>query len=226
MPDLSGQTVLVLHAHPDDEAIFSGLTLRRLADAGARTVVVSLTGGEIQARDHDLADAGTFAVDQLVGAASVDDYDALLLPGGTVNPDKLRTEPDAVRFVRDFVLSGKPVASICHGPWMLVEADVVKGRTVTSWPSIRTDLKNAGGDVVDKEVAVVGHLITSRKPDDIPAFIKTALEEKADCVIGSRYSKGIRVINWPLKRLILSMGAGMYVRAITGLPLSDVSRLG
>src|SRR3954471_7647423 len=115
-----------------------------LEDAGARTVVVSISSGQIRARDHDLEDAGTFAVDQLVGALSVDDYEALLLPGGTVNPEKRRMEPAAVQFVRDFVQSGKLVASICHGPWSFVEADVARGRRLTSWPSVRTDLRNAG----------------------------------------------------------------------------------
>src|SRR4051812_45357871 len=118
-----------------------------LDEAGAETVVVSISDGEIQARNNDLEDAGTFAVEQLVGAASVDDYEALLLPGGTVNPDKLRMQPDAVRFVRDFVQSGKPVASICHGPWSLVEAGVARGRRLTSFPSVRTDLRNAGAEV-------------------------------------------------------------------------------
>jgi protease I len=138
-----------------------------LEEAGARTVLVSIRRGEIQARDHDLVDAGTFAVDELVGDVSVDDYDALLLPGGTVNPDKLRMEPAAVQFVRSFVQSGKPVASICHGPWGFVEADVARGRRLTSWPSVRTDLRNAGAEVVDEEVVTDGNITTSRSPDDL-----------------------------------------------------------
>ncbi len=156
-----------------------------LDDAGARTVVVSITGGEIQARDHDLEDAGTFAVDQLVGEASVDDYDALLLPGGTVNPDKLRMEPAAVQFVRDFVQSGKPVASICHGPWNFVEADVARGRRLTSWPSVRTDLRNAGAEVVDEEVVTDGNITTSRSPDDLPAFCDRIVQEFARSAVPS-----------------------------------------
>ncbi len=147
--------------------------------AGARTDVLSITDGEIQARENDLREAGTFAVDQLVGAASVSDYDALLLPGGTVNPDKLRMDPDAVRFVREFVQSGKPVASICHGPWNFVEADVARGRRLTSWPSIRTDLRNAGADVVDEEVVTDGNITTSRSPDDLPAFCERIVQEFA-----------------------------------------------
>ncbi|WP_245692026.1 type 1 glutamine amidotransferase domain-containing protein [Geodermatophilus telluris] len=152
---------------------------RALDDAGARTDVVSIKSGEIAARDNDLEDAGTFGVDRLVGAASVDDYDALLLPGGTVNPDKLRMEPAAVAFVRDFVQSGKPVASICHGPWNFVEADVARGRRLTSFPSIRTDLRNAGAEVVDERVVTDGNITTSRSPDDLPAFCARIVQEFA-----------------------------------------------
>jgi protease I len=151
-----------------------------LEEAGARTVVVSLKNGEIRARDHDLEDAGTFAVDQLVGVASVDEYEALLLPGGTVNPDKLRMDSSAVQFVRDFVQSGKPVASICHGPWSFVEADVARGRRLTSWPSVRTDLRNAGAEVVDEEVVTDGNITTSRSPDDLPAFCERIVQEFAE----------------------------------------------
>jgi protease I len=150
-----------------------------LDDAGARTEVVSIKSGEIQARNNDLEDVGTFAVDQLVGGVSVDDYEALLLPGGTVNPDKLRMEPAAVAFVRDFVQSGKPVASICHGPWNFVEADVARGRRLTSFPSIRTDLRNAGAEVVDEQVVTDGNITTSRSPDDLPAFCERIVQEFA-----------------------------------------------
>jgi protease I len=147
-----------------------------LQRAGANTDVLSLHEGEIQARNHDLDAAGTFPVDGLVASASVEDYDALLLPGGTVNPDKLRVDEVAVGFVRDFVGTGKPVAAICHGPWTLVEAGVVSGRTLTSWPSVRTDLRNAGANVVDQEVATDGNLVTSRSPDDLPAFCGAIVE--------------------------------------------------
>lgn len=146
-----------------------------LEQAGAQTEVLSIHDGEIQARENDLDAAGTFTVDGLVADASVAHYDALLLPGGTVNPDQLRIDPDAVSFVREFVESGKPVAAICHGPWTLIEAGVVDGRTLTSFPSIRTDLRNAGADVVDQDVVVDGNLITSRSPDDLPAFCDTIL---------------------------------------------------
>ena len=147
--------------------------------AGAQTELLSLQSGQIQARNHDLDDAGTFAVDRRVSDASVEDYDALLLPGGTVNPDKLRVDDRAVAFVRDFVKSNKPVGVICHGPWTLVEAGVVKGRKVTSFPSIRTDLRNAGADVVDEEVVIDGNLISSRSPDDLPAFCKAIVDQFA-----------------------------------------------
>ncbi|MBE5413467.1 hypothetical protein E3G39_005062 [Mycobacteroides abscessus] len=147
-----------------------------LHDAGATTELLSLRDGEIQARNNDLDAAGTFSVDALVKSAAVDDYDALLLPGGTVNPDKLRIDDAAVRFVRDFMTSGKPVAAICHGPWTLIEAGVAEGRTLTSYPSIRTDLRNAGANVVDEEVARDGNLITSRSPDDLPAFCAAIVE--------------------------------------------------
>lgn len=147
-----------------------------LTSNGARAELLSLNPGTIAARDHDLDPAGEFRVDLVVGRASAADYDALILPGGTVNPDKLRMDADAVAFVREFVRSGKPVAAICHGPWTLVEAGVVDGRTLTSYPSVRTDLANAGATVVDREVAVDGNLITSRNPDDLPAFCAAVVD--------------------------------------------------
>jgi protease I len=121
--------------------------------------------------------AGTYPVERQVKDANVDDYDALVLPGGVANPDFLRTDEGAVRFVRDFVATGKPVAAICHGPWTLVEADVVRGKTLTSWPSLHTDLANAGATWVDEQVHVDGSLVTSRKPDDLPAFCDKLLEK-------------------------------------------------
>ncbi len=138
-----------------------------LHGAGAQTELLSIHEGVIEARQKDLDDAATFDVEKVVSRASVDDYDALLLPGGTVNPDKLRMDTHAVAFVKAFVDSGKPIAAICHGPWTLVEADGVRGRRLTSWPSIRTDLRNAGADVVDEEVVVDGQLTTSRSPADL-----------------------------------------------------------
>src|SRR4051794_35102876 len=177
---LNGRRVAILAAD-GVERVELERPRQALDEAGAETVVVSISSGEIQARNNDLEDAGTFAVDQLVGEVSVDDYDALLLPGGTVNPDKLRTERAAVELVRSFVESGKPVASICHGPWSFVEADVARGRRLTSYPSIRTDLRNAGAEVVDEEVVTDGNITTSRSPDDLPAFCERIVHEFA-CV--------------------------------------------
>ena|SRR6185437_8491809 len=150
-----------------------------LRQEGAQTEVLSLRTGEILARNHDLEPAGEFTVDRAVSDASVDEFDALVLPGGTVNPDKLRLDNCAVSFVRDFVDSGKPVAAICHGPWTLVEAGITPGRTLTSYTSIRTDLRNAGAHVVDEEVVVDGNLITSRSPSDLPAFCSALIDELA-----------------------------------------------
>ncbi|MFZ1178346.1 MAG: type 1 glutamine amidotransferase domain-containing protein [Mycobacterium sp.] len=155
-----------------------------LTEAGAQVEVLSLKTGEIQARNHDLEPAGTLAVDRAVSEASVDEYDGLVLPGGTVNPDKLRIDNAAVAFVREFVGSGKPVAAICHGPWTLVEAGVAVGRTLTSYPSIRTDLRNAGAHVVDEEVVVDGNLISSRSPSDQPAFCATIVKQFAHAATG------------------------------------------
>jgi protease I len=151
---------------------------KAVEQAGATPELVSLEEGEIQGFNHyDKAD--TFPVDRTVEDASADEYDALVLPGGVGNPDTLRTDENAVSFVKSFVDAGKPVAVICHGPWTLVEADVVRGRTITSWPSLKTDIKNAGGNWVDEEVVVEDGLISSRKPDDLPAFCSTFVEEFA-----------------------------------------------
>jgi protease I len=153
-----------------------------IIDAGGQVVVLSLKTGGIDARDHDLEPAGTVHVDAEVSDASVSDYDALVLPGGTINPDKLRANSDAVAFVHDFVESGKPVAAICHGPWTLAEAGVVAGRTLTSYPSIRTDLRNAGATVVDEELVIDGNLITSRSPRDLPAFCGALVDRLSTAV--------------------------------------------
>jgi protease I len=163
-----------------------------LDGAGAQTELLSLDDGEIQARDNDLEDAGTFDVDGLVRAAAVEDYDALLLPGGTVNPDKLRVDEAAVGFVAAFMASGKPVASICHGPWTLLEAGAVSGRTLTSFPSIRTDLRNAGAEVVDQQVVRDGNLLTSRSPDDLPAFCEALVEMVSEAQRPAETSGGMR----------------------------------
>jgi protease I len=146
-----------------------------VADAGHQPILISPGTGTVQLFEH-LDKADTQRVDVTVAKADLDDYDALVLPGGVANPDALRTDSDAVAFVRNFVNSGKPVAAICHAPWTLVEADVLRGKRVTSWPSIQTDIRNAGGTWVDEQVVVDGNLITSRKPDDIPAFTSALLE--------------------------------------------------
>jgi protease I len=146
--------------------------------AGAETVLVSPKKENIQAfKHHDKAHR--LEVDLALAEADASAFDALLLPGGALNPDSLRTDPKAIAFVQAFARAGKAIAAICHGPWLLVEAGLVSGRTVTSWPSIQTDLKNAGANWVDQEVVVDGGLITSRKPADIPAFARTAIEEFA-----------------------------------------------
>ena len=148
-------------------------------DEGATVELVSLDTGEIQAMNCDIDKGDRFPVDRKVADVEVGDFDALLLPGGTMNPDNLRTDPAAVKFAGDFVRAGKPVGVICHGPWTLVEADVVRGRTLTSYPSIRTDIRNAGGTVVDEEVVVDNGLVSSRNPDDLPAFCRTVVREFA-----------------------------------------------
>ena len=176
--ELNGKRVAILAAD-GVERVELEQPRQALDQAGARTELLSLHDGVIEARNNDLDAAGTFDVDALVRSASVEDYDALLLPGGTVNPDKLRVDQAAVDFVRDFVASGKPVASICHGPWTLLEAGAVSGRTLTSFPSIRTDLRNAGATVVDQEVCVDGNLVTSRNPDDLEAFGAAIVDEFA-----------------------------------------------
>jgi protease I len=152
---------------------------KALDAAGARTVVVSPKTGKIKAWEHDHW-GDDIAVDQQLDGVRADDFDALMLPGGVMNPDQLRTNERAVQFVRSFFDVGKPVAAICHAPWMLVEAGVVSGRTITSWPSLRTDIRNAGGEWVDREVVTDEGLVTSRKPDDIPAFNRKMIEEFAE----------------------------------------------
>ena len=177
--DLSGKKVAILAAD-GVERVELEQPRDAVTDAGAEVELLSIHDGEIAARDHDLEDAGTFAVDGLVSDASVGDYDALLLPGGTVNPDQLRMNEDAVGFVRAFFESGKPIGTICHGPWTLVEAGVVAGRQITSFPSVRTDLRNAGAEVLDQEVVTDEGLVSSRSPDDLPAFCAKIVEEFAE----------------------------------------------
>jgi protease I len=147
---------------------------KALEDAGAEVEIVSIDSGEIQGFDHfDRADK--IKVDRTVEEASPDDYDALMIPGGVGNPDLLRGDENAVAFVREIHEAGKPLAVICHGPWVLVESGIVRGKRVTSWPTLQTDIRNAGGEWVDEEVVVDGNVVTSRKPDDIPAFNREML---------------------------------------------------
>jgi protease I len=147
---------------------------KALEEAGADVDVISIHDGEIKGFDH-FDPANTVKVDKTVEEVSPGDYDALMIPGGVGNPDQLRGDENAVAFVREFDRAGKPMAVICHGPWVLVESGVVRGRRVTSWPTLETDIRNAGGDWVDDEVVVDGNLVTSRKPDDIPAFNREML---------------------------------------------------
>ena len=159
-----------------------------LREAGAQAVVVSPKDGEIKAWQHDHW-GDEIHVDLPLGQASADTFDGLRLPGGVMNPDRLRRNEQAVRFVKRFFEQGKPVAAICHGPWLLVEADVVRGRTLTSWPSLRTDIRNAGGDWVDREVVTDEGLVTSRKPDDIPAFNRKMVEEFSEGIHAGQKAK-------------------------------------
>ena len=148
--------------------------------AGATVELLSLEAGEIQAMNSDIEPADRFSVDRVVADADQSDYDGLILPGGTVNADRLRASDDVVAFVTSYFATGKPVGVICHGPWTLVEADLVRGRTLTSYPSLRTDIRNAGGTVVDEEVVVDQGLVSSRNPDDLPAFCAKIVEEFAE----------------------------------------------
>lgn len=174
--DLSGKRIAFLTANEGVEQIELTRPWQAVEAAGGEPVLVAPEAGEVQAFNH-LDKADTFPVDQPVSAVSADDFDGLVLPGGVANPDQLRTVEDAVRLTRAFVDAGKPVAAICHGPWTLVEADVVRGRTLTSWPSLQTDLRNAGASWVDEEVHVDHGLVTSRKPDDLDAFCDRLIEE-------------------------------------------------
>jgi protease I len=173
---LDGKKIAFLVAREGVEEVELTEPWKAVQQAGGTPVLVASGGGTtVQAFNH-LDKGGTFDVDLPVGRAGVEDYDGLVLPGGVANPDELRTDPEAVAFAKGFVEAGKPVAVICHGPWTLVEADVVRGRRITSWPSLRTDLRNAGADWVDAEVVVCtsgpGPLVSSRKPDDLGAFTK------------------------------------------------------
>lgn len=175
MGALTGKKVAIL-ATDGFEQVELTEPMEKVKAAGADVDIVSLESGEIQGMNHD-EKGDMFTVDKTVNDVSAEDYNGLILPGGVFNPDTLRTNDKAVQFVRDFFVQHKPVSSICHGPWMLVEADVLEGRTVTSFPSIKTDILNAGGNWVDEEVVVDQGLTTSRTPDDMEAFCKKVVEE-------------------------------------------------
>jgi protease I len=177
--ELQGQTIAIIAADGVEQIELES-PRDAVQAAGARTELLSIDTGEIQAMEGDINKKDTFAVDKKVADANVDDYDGLILPGGVANPDNLRVDDDVKAFLVAFFKTGKPVGVICHGPWTLVEADLVKGRTITSFPSIRTDIVNAGGLWVDEEVVCDQGLVSSRNPDDLPAFNAKIVEEFAE----------------------------------------------
>jgi protease I len=179
MPDLQNKRIAFLVANEGVEQVELTEPWKAVERAGAQPQLISLEEGQVQAFNH-LDKADTFEVDRSVGDADPSKYDGLVLPGGVANPDFLRMDERAVSFARSFFEAGKPVGVICHGPWTLVEADVVRDRTITSWPSLRTDIRNAGGKWVDEEVVVDEGLVSSRRPDDLPAFCAKIVEEFAE----------------------------------------------
>ncbi len=187
--DLKGKRIAFLATDMVEE---SELTepWKAVEKAGGKPELISLKDGEIQAVVGDEEKGGSYRVDRTVEEADAHEYDALVLPGGVANPDKLRLDEDAVAFVRAFFEQQKPVAAICHGPWMLVEAGVLPGRTITSWPSLQTDVRHAGGTWVDEEVHVDNGLVTSRKPGDLPAFCAKLVEEVAEGVHAGQTAAG------------------------------------
>lgn len=180
MAQLDGKKVAILVAD-GFEQVELVKPREALNEAGAETKIVSVKSGEIYGMHHEKK-GDNFKVDLTLDEAQPEDFDALMIPGGLMNPDTLRSTPEAVEFTKSFFRTGKPVAAICHGPWVLVEANVVRGRKLTSWPAIQTDVRNAGGNWVDEEVVVDNGLVTSRKPDDIPAFNRKMIEEFAEGV--------------------------------------------
>jgi protease I len=175
---LKGRNIAFLVAQEGVEEVELTVPREAVEDAGATTHLIAPEAGTVQAFNH-LDKSRTFAVDRTLAQIDVDDYDGLVLPGGVANPDQLRCDERAIRFVQEVFAAGKPVGVICHGPWTLVEADLVRGRTITSWPSLQTDIRNAGGHWVDQEVVVDDGLVSSRKPDDLPAFCAKLVEELA-----------------------------------------------
>jgi protease I len=178
---LQGKKIAFLTANEGVEQVEFVEPLKAVREAGAEAELLAPETGEVQAFNH-LDKADTFQVDRAVGEADASEYDGLVLPGGVANPDQLRTKPEALEFVRGFFAAGKPVGVICHGPWTLIDAGVAEGRTLTSWPSLETDLRNAGANWVDEEVHVDQGLVSSRKPDDLEAFNAKIVEEFAEGV--------------------------------------------
>ncbi len=181
MPDITGRRIAVLATDGVEEVELTR-PVEALREAGAEITLVSLKAGQIQAMNEDVNPAGKHRVDLPVAEADAGSFDGLLLPGGTTNPDKLRLDEDAVSFVKGFVSAAKPIAAICHGPWMLINAGGVAGHTMTSWPSLQTDLRNAGATWVDETVVRDGKLVTSRNPKDLPAFCEAIIALFAEAV--------------------------------------------
>ncbi|HEX6585199.1 MAG TPA: type 1 glutamine amidotransferase domain-containing protein [Solirubrobacterales bacterium] len=186
--ELKGKRVAFLMANEGVEQVELTEPLEAVRKAGAEADLIATEAGRIQAFNH-LDKADTFEVDRTTAEVSADEYDGAVLPGGVANPDNLRTDEKGVEFLRSFFEAGKPVAAICHAPWMLVEADVVDGRTLTSYPSLQTDVRNAGGNWVNEECVVDSGLVTSRKPDDLPAFCAKVVEELAEGVHADQREK-------------------------------------
>jgi protease I len=176
--ELNGRTVAFLVAQEGVEEVELTKPREAVEQAGARTHLLAPKAGEVQSFNH-LDRSRTYAVDRTLEDARAEDYDALVLPGGVANPDQLRTDQRAIELIQEFAAAGKPIGVICHGAWTLVEADLVRGRKLTSWPSLQTDIRNAGGEWVDEEVVVDDGLVSSRKPDDLPAFCATIVESFA-----------------------------------------------
>ena len=190
--ELNGKRIAILATNGFEQVELTE-PKKALEAAGATTTLVSLTGGTIRGYNKE-EPADSFPVDKTVDSVSANDYDALLLPGGVANPDHLRVNEQAVRFVKAFADAGKVIGAICHGPWTLVEAGVVRGKTLTSWPSLKTDITNAGGTWVDEEVHNNHGLVTSRKPSDIPAFNKKLIEEIAEGRHAPNYTAGAKQV--------------------------------
>jgi protease I len=177
--ELSGKKIAFLVAQEGVEQVELSEPWKAVEQAGGEPVLIAPESGEVQAFKH-LDKSKTYSVDETLEDADPDDFDGVVLPGGVANPDQLRTESRAIEFLQKFFADGKPVGVICHGPWTLVEADLVRGRTITSWPSLQTDIRNAGGNWVDEEVVVDEGLVSSRNPDDLPAFCAKIVEEFAE----------------------------------------------